>query len=255
LNPAWAASFRDLTNEVLSFSPPNLDDTAAFGRINTLLNSLETALHALRDAASPLYQQAQSLIDGHDWDAVFTRLRSLLQSVTIALSLAVDEVLREAEVVMDALLARLQTFIGPQDLIPRIEALNQQIRDLFANSPLGQILRSLREFLEKIRLTIESVPTEKIQQTIEQLLSRVKQEIDALGLDNIGQTIEQALSELESFITENINQALRDQVRDAVQSLLANLNALPISMWKSWRSRRRWRCWKKLIWKQSSPAR
>lgn len=221
-----AVTFRDLTNEVLSFNPA---DIAAFGRISALLNSLETALRALGDAANPLYQQAQSLIDSHAWDAIFTTLRSLLQSVTIAPSLAVDEVLREAEAVMDALLARLQTFLGPQDLIPRIEALNQQIRDLFVNSPLGQIRRSLREFLEQIRQAIESVPTEQIQQTIEQLLGRVKQEIDALGLDNIGQTIEQALSELESFITENINQTLRDQVGEAVQSLLANLNGLPIS--------------------------
>ena len=221
-----ATTFRNLTNEALAFNPA---DTAAFGRINALLNSLETALRALQGAVNPLYQQAQSLIDNHAWDSVFTTLRGLLQSATVAPSLVVDEALRETEALMDALLARLQTFIGPQDLIPRIEALNQQIRELFVNSPLGQIRRSLLEFLERIRQAIEAVPTEQIQQTVEQLLDRVGQEIQSLGLENISQTIEQALGELEAFINQNINQALREQARAAAQSLLANLNGLPIS--------------------------
>lgn len=221
-----ATTFRNLTNEVLAFNPA---DAAAFGRVNALLDSLETGLRALQGAASPLYRQAQSLIDDHAWDSVFTTLRGLLQSVTVAPSAAVDKVLREAEAMMDALLARLQTFIGPQDLTPRIEALNRQIRELFLNSPLGQIRRSLQEFLERIRQAIEAVPTERIQQTIEQLLDRVGQEIESLGLESIGQTIEQALGELENFINQNINQALREQVRGAVQSLLANLNGLPIA--------------------------
>ena len=228
LGPAWQAmseAIRGLANTLTTFDPA---DPSGYEQIDNLLEAIETACRNLSAAAAPLYQQAQALVDNHAWDAIFSRLRDLLRAVDFAPSLSIDEVISGIAAVMDALLSRLQTFVGPQDLIPRIEALNRTIHDLLADSPLGQIRRSLREFLETIRHAIESVPTEQIQQTIEDLLGRVKQEIDQLGLDSIAQTIELAFRDLEHFINEQIDEALRDEVGSAVRSLVGNLNGLPI---------------------------
>ncbi|HKP87321.1 MAG TPA: hypothetical protein VJZ26_14550 [Blastocatellia bacterium] len=222
---AVTSSLRDLTDTVQSFDPK---DAAGYARINDLLRALDAAMRALHDALDPVYRQAQTLVGAHDWDAIFSKLRDMLQSVSLSSSPSIDEVVNGAAAIVDGILARMQTFVGPQEIIPRIEALNQSLRDLFANSALGQVRRSLREFLEKIRHAIEAIPTEQIQQAIESMLGRVKEEIDKLGLDAIGDTIEKAFRDLETFITQQINQALGDQVRAAVRGLLDSFKALPI---------------------------
>lgn len=220
-----AAAFRDLTNTVTTLDPA---DEASYTRINDQLRTLETAMSTLSGALGPLYGQAESLVSNHAWEAIFSTLRQLLESVSLAPSLSIDEVVSGAAAIVDGLLVRLQAFLGPQDLVPRIEALNQNLHDLFTNSALGQVRRSLRDFLEQIRHAIEAIPTEEIQRTIESLLGRVKQEIDRLGLDALGESIEHAFRDLETFINEHIDHALKDQVRAAVQSLLDNLKGLPI---------------------------
>ena len=106
--------------------------------------------------------------------------------------------------------------------------MNQSIRTAVAGSILSEIRQTIQKFLDRIRQAIEAVPTGQIQQTIEQMLGRVKQEIDKLDLTGIGTTIEGKLHDATAFVTDNINDALKNTVKSAVDGLLQNLKNLPI---------------------------
>ena len=72
------------------------------------------------------------------------------------------------------------------------------------------------------------MPTDAIQHTVEDMLNRVKTEVESLHLDQIGARITQALHDAETYITDTINSALRDQVGAAVHALVDQLHSLPI---------------------------
>lgn len=222
---ALATAFRDLYTAVAGMDAA---DPNAYVQINGRLDALDSAVPLLRDAALQLYAALQSAIDAHAWDSIFSAHRSLLEAVSFDASLSVDEVVHEIVVILDGVFARLQTVFGPADLVERIQELSADIQDLFANSPLGEVRRAIRDFLGQIRHAIESVPTEEIQEAVQSILERVRQEIDALGITEIGDTIETGFRKVEAFIKETINEALGVEVRTAIQDLLDDLQTLPI---------------------------
>ena len=222
---ALAQASRDVNTAVTQLDPA---DPASYARVSAALDALDAALVPLRDAAQSLYAAVQGAVDTHAWDDVFGAYRGLFAAITIDASLSVDGVVQAMVQLLETVFARLRTMVGPADLVARIEALNTQIRDLFAQSPLGQVRQAIRGFLDDIRHAIESVPTEQIQQAVHGLLDRVRQEVDALGVGEIAGAIEQAFQDAEAFIDAHINQSLGDQVRDAIEGLLQQLQRLPL---------------------------
>ena len=228
LGPARLAvetALRDLRAQVLAF---DATDAAAYTGLAGLLQTLETGMTALGGVATTFYQGLQSAVDTHAWDQVFGRLESLLRGITLEAPFSVNDLVASLSAALNEILMRVQTVLGPDDVARRIDELGRTIRDTFVNSPLGQVRQALRDFLDRIRAAIESVPTEQVQQTVEQMLARVRQEVDGLGIEQIGTAIENALGEAETFLTQNINSALRDGVRDAVAGLLENLRNIPL---------------------------
>lgn len=222
---ALAQAFRDLNGAVAQLDPA---DPAAYARIDGALDAVDAALIPLRDAAQGLYAALQGAVESHAWDEVFGAYRGLLDAISIDASLSVDGVVQTIVQLLEAVFARLQTVVGPADLVAKIETLNGQIRDLFANSPLGQVRQAIRDFLGEIRHAIESVPTQEIQDAVHGMLDRVRQEVEGLGVGQIAETIENALRDAETFINDHINDALGQRVHDAVESLLQELQRLPL---------------------------
>lgn len=208
----------------------NLDPAVAAGyaAIQQALDALLAAIQALLAAMEQLYATASDAIRVLTLDALFDRLRSLLDAITIAPAISVDEVVRSLAVVLDAMLARLQAFFGPDDIAQRIRGVTEQIHELFAQSALGQIQRSLNDFLDQIRQAIDAVPTDAVKTAIEEMLARVRQEVDKLGLERIGDAIDEAFQEIDRFVEEQLNAGVAQQVRAAIQRLLEQLRSLPI---------------------------
>jgi hypothetical protein len=222
---ALTTVFRDLLNAVSGLDPANPN---SYVQIDGLLNALGAAIRSMHDATAALYTQARGLIEAHAWDALFSTLRQLLEAITLDDIPTVGDIVHGMAGILDGILARLQSLFGPQELAQRIDQLSQGLQELFLQSPLGQVRRVIREFLEDIRRAIEAVPTQQIQEAVESMLNRVRQEIDDLGLTQIGDTIEEAFRDLETFVTEQINDSLSGQVQAAIQTLVNNLQGLPV---------------------------
>jgi uncharacterized protein (DUF2267 family) len=223
---AVATGFRDLVASCTAFDPA---DVNAYAQIDVQLGTVEVAIHGLGGALAPVYRQASAAVEAFPWDSFFPRLRELLEAVTIpAPSFSADELVRGVSGVLDPMLGRLQATFGPTELTGRIEALTRAIQDAFQNSPLTQVRRALRDFLDQIRQAIEAVPVGQVQKAVEDILNRIKTEIDSLGLAQIANGIEQGFRDLEKYVTDNIDAALKEQVRAAVQKLIADLQGLPI---------------------------
>jgi phage-related protein len=220
-----AQTFRELSELITTFNP---SDATAYVQINVRLNALETAITGIQTAVAPLYGQLQTVVDSHAWDTILPEYTRLLKAITIDTPPSIDEAIHSLSVIIEGIQGRLQTFFGPQEIVTRMEALSRELYQLFADSAVGQVRRVLREFLEKIRDAIASVPTEEVQKAIEEMLGRVKQELDELGIEKLAETIEKGFKEAEDFITEHINDALKNDVTQAVEGLLDNLKNLPL---------------------------
>jgi uncharacterized protein (DUF2267 family) len=222
---ALGSKLRDMSTAIDGLNPA---DAAGYAAVRALVDQVEALTGALADAIDAVYATLRSAIDNHAWNTIFSTHRSLLETLSFEASLSASDVVNGIVQALEAVFARLQAMFGPGELAARIQALSKTIRDTFENSPLGEIRKSIRDFLVQIRQAIESVPTEKIQQAIDSMLGRIRQEIDSLGITQIAETIENGFQEAEQFINDNINEALRNQVTSSIESLLSNLQNLPI---------------------------
>jgi hypothetical protein len=225
LRTAAENAFVELMTTIETFDPA---DANAYVQIQAQIKAGKTASQALRDALPPFYQALQSAVDSHAWDTIFSTLETALRTITIDAPFSANDVINSIADMLNELLLRIQTLLAPSDLSKRIEAINKSIRDAVGGSVLGEIRSTLQEFLDKVRQAIEAVPTEQVEATVEQMLGRVKQEIDQVNLTQIGATIESKLKDGEQFITDHLNDALKDNVKSALDDLLQNLKNLPI---------------------------
>jgi ElaB/YqjD/DUF883 family membrane-anchored ribosome-binding protein len=226
LNPAretLAGAFDELQAAIEAFDPAQ---ATSYAELDARLDQVESAIRAMVAAVTPVYGQLQTLVEAHAWDEIFSTYRTLLQQITFDPPFTVDTVTNEMAEVLQEILARFYMTFGVQDLTRRIEALSAVIHDTFAASPLGQLRQTIRAFLGDIESAIESVPTAEIQLTVEAMLERVGQEIENLGITQIKETLAAALDEAQDFVTDNINSALTDDVRGAVELVLANVRSL-----------------------------
>ena len=217
--------FNDLSTAVAKMDGT---DAAVYARLNAFLDSAAAAVPAVTTAMTPLYAGAQRVVESHAWDTLFSAHRTALEAVSIGTSFSVDSVVQEMAATLDAIFARLQAVLGPDDLVQRIQSLSQTIQDTVATSPLGQVRKTIRDFLEKIKTIIEGIPTEQIQKVVDDMLGRVRQEIESLGLTHIAETIENGFKSVEEFINGHINNDLKDQISSAIHALSDALDRLPI---------------------------
>lgn len=218
-------AFNELAQLIATFDAA---DPAAYVLLEVRLAALDAAVRALHAAVLPVYQALQSGVAAHAWDEIFPTLKSLLEAVTFEAPPTVDDAVHALATLFERLLGGVQTIAVPGEIVARTEAMCKDFYDLFASSSVGQVRRLLREFLEKIQKAIASVPTEDVQKVVEEMLTRVKEEIDKLGIGDIAETIEKGFQEAETFITDHINEALKEDVRGAVQGLLDDVKNLPL---------------------------
>src|SRR5215208_204170 len=218
-----AGAFAELLATVDGFDPAQ---ATAYAELEARLEEVESAIRAMVAALTPVYGQMQTLVESHAWDDIFSTYRTLLQEITFDPPFTVDSVTDEMAEVLEEILARFYMTFGVQDLTQRIEALSAVIHDTFVASPLGQLRQTIRAFLGDIENAIESVPTAEIQLTVEAMLERIGQELEALGITRIKEGISAALDEAQEFVTDNINSGLTDDVRGAVELVLANVKSL-----------------------------
>jgi ElaB/YqjD/DUF883 family membrane-anchored ribosome-binding protein len=226
VNPAreaLAGAFAELLEAVEGFDPAQ---ATAYAELEARLSEVESAIRAMVAVITPIYGQVQTLVESHAWDEVFSNYRTLLQEITFDPPFTVDTVTDEMAEALEEILARFYMIFGVEDLTQRIEALSSVIHDTFAASPLGQLRQTIRAFLGDIENAIDSVPTAEIQRTVEAILERVGDEIEALGITKIKDGISNALNEAKEFVTDNINQGLTEDVRGAVELILANVKSL-----------------------------
>lgn len=213
---ALAAAFDGLVGALEGLDPA---DAADYQIILQRLQAAESAINGLTGALSSLYEPIGDAIDAPIWDTLFQTYRTLLEAVPLQQVISVDDIVDQMADLLENILAGLFTTFGVEDLAARLEAMSATIRDNVVGSALGQIRQTLIDALGDVREAIEGVPTEEIQATVEAMLGRIKEELDALGIAQIGETIEQAFEDVETFITTNINDALRDEVRDALTAI------------------------------------
>ena len=222
---ALAAAADTILTALDSFDP---NDTAAYAALRADLDTVQSAATALRDAVTPVYAGLQSASDALPWDQIFAHLATLFQAITIPDVPVLGDAVAALRGFLEELLLRLRAMATPQDVAARIDSLAAVIQSQFASSPLGQVRQAVADFLDRVRRAIDAIPTDSIRQAVEDMLGRVRTEVESLHLDQIGARIEQALNEAEQYVTEKINGALRDEVGNAVKSLLDQLKSLPL---------------------------
>jgi hypothetical protein len=222
---AFGTALRDLQALVLTFDPA---DAAAYAQLDSLLQAVNTAMQAMQTAASALYSALAAAFSSHAWDTILQTLQTLMDAVPLASIPTLDDLTEGVSNILQGILTHIETALSPVETAQKIETFSAGIRDFLNQSPLQQVRRVIRDFLGTIRHAIESIPTDQIQQAVEGMLARIQSEVDSLGLDHIGTAIEGAFHDLETFITSSINDTLRDQVRQALQTLLSGLGNLPV---------------------------
>ena len=226
LNPAredLAGALAEILAAVEEFDPAQ---ATAYAELEARIEGLESAIRAMVDTVTPVYGQLRALVENHAWDDIFSTYRVMLQEITFDPPFTVDTVTDEMAEVLEEILARFYMTFGVQDLTRRIEALSAIIHDTFAASPLGQVRQTIKAFLGDIENAIDSVPTAEIQRTVEDMLERVGDELESLGITQIKENISAALVEAREFVTDNVNAALADDVRGAVELVLADVRSL-----------------------------
>jgi phage-related protein len=222
---ALATAAQTILTALDQFDP---NDPAAYAALRSALDTVQSAATALRDAVTPVYTGLQSAADALPWDQIFAHLATLFQAITIPDVPVLGDAVGALRGFLEELLLRLRAMATPQDIAARIDALAALVQSEFASSPLGQVRQAVADFLDRVRHAIDAIPTDDIRRAVEDMLNRVQTEVQSLHLDQIGARIEQALNEAEQYVTDTINTALRDQVGNAVKSLLDQLKSLPI---------------------------
>ncbi|MBN1480111.1 hypothetical protein EH223_19315 [candidate division KSB1 bacterium] len=229
LDPARQAIVSAITGLLTDIESLDPADINGYTAIQTRLSEVETAIQSVSSALNSLYSQLQSLIGTHPWSTIFSTYQSLLQAIDPGRLFSIDQIIDNMVSMLEDLLSKFYMMFGVDDITQRIERLSQTMLDSFKNSALGQIRSSLLDFLTQIRQAIESVPTEAVQQTVEEMLTRVKQELDSLGIEQIGDDIKDAFTSIETFITDNINETLKNNVGSTVNQVLSTVQNLPIA--------------------------
>lgn len=222
---AFAQSVQDLGQALSGLDPA---DPADYATLLGRLDASRTASDALLTALTALYQELSTLASAHAWPTLFSAYRTLLEAVPLDRLPSADDVVNELAGFLEHLLGGLSRMFGVEELAGRVTGLSETLRDTFLNSPLGQVRRSVQDFLGRIRGAIEGVPTGDIQAAVEQMLQTVHHELDSLGITQIRTTLEQAFADLESFVTTTFNGALVQEARDGVRELLTELEAVDL---------------------------
>jgi hypothetical protein len=199
-----------------------------YARINTALDAVETGIAALVSGLTPVYSEAQQIVELPLWNTIFTTYRDLLDAVPIESVPTVDDLIDAIVEVLESLLARLRAVFDVDELRGRIDSMNASLRDLFIGAGISRVRQTLIEFIGQIEHAISQIPTEEVQTTVEGILGRVGQEVQALNLDQIGTEIELAFQTAENFIIDNLNEALGGRVQDAINQLVAQVQNLPL---------------------------
>jgi ElaB/YqjD/DUF883 family membrane-anchored ribosome-binding protein len=226
LNPAREDLARALAEILAALEEFDPAQATAYAELEARIEGFESAIRAMVDTVTPVYGQLQALVENHAWDEIFSTYRVMLQEITFDPPFTVDTVTDEMAEVLEEILARFYMTFGVQDLTRRIEALSAIIHDTFAASPLGQVRQTIKAFLGDIENAIDSVPTAEIQRTVQDMLERVGDELGSLGITQIKENISVALDEAREFVTDNVNAALADDVRGAVELVLADVRSL-----------------------------
>ena len=213
---------RDLLTELSTFAPAS---EAAFDALDANVDAVRAALPPLCTELAQLYTQVDTALRSQALDEVLDAYVTLLDAIDLdAVPVPADAVQALAEV-LETLLSRLEAQFTPADVAAKIQALAAALHTLFEESPLGQVRGAIRDFLSQIVAGIEAIPTDKISGTVQQ----VGDQIDRLDLAQAADQIEAAFEAVETFIRDHLNEALGEQLGDALQGLLDNLEALPIA--------------------------
>lgn len=221
-----AVAGKDLAEAVRAFDPA---DPAQYGGVESRLAQLESALDVAFDALEACYGGLEAAVDSHAWEAVFTAYRDVLEALPLEDIPTVDDAVEGMAAVLEEFLARLSMAFSPEDVAGRITRLSESIQNTFAESPVGQARQILLGFLDTIREAIEGVPTEAIQAAVEQMLERIGAELDSLGISSIRATVEGAFNDAQEFLDENLGPDLLQEVQQALDGVLQELQAIPIA--------------------------
>ena len=219
-------AYQALVNAIEGLDPA---DANAYATIQVQLDALSSAAPLAFNALTTLYQALDGLIANHAWDTIFSTYVDLLDALAFDDVLTVDDIIHSIRTMLESLLANLGMAFEADDLRLRLETLNQTLRETFISSPLGQVRQTLEDFLGEIRQTIEAVPTEEVQAAVEDMLGQVGETLTDLGLTDLQATINNAFAELETFINDNLNQALNTEVQDNLAELLGQVQELPLA--------------------------
>jgi hypothetical protein len=201
----------------------------ACAQIDALADAVDAALPPLCTALLALQGQARLAVQSPVWNTLFPAYAGLLQAIPLDEVPVPADAVGALTAVLEALLSRLQAQFTPEDVAAKVRALSAALHEVFAQSPLTQVRSAIQAFLQTIVEAIGAIPTDKISATLQQVLGTVGQQLQALGLAQAADQIEAAFTAVEAFITEQLNSALGEQVAGALQGLLAQLDALPVT--------------------------
>ena len=223
---AATQALRDLLQLVATFDPAA---EASYDALDALIDAAHAALPPLCSALATLHADAAAAVRTHAWDDIFGGYAALLDAIPLDRVPVPADAVQSLAGVLEALLARLEAQFTPDDVAVKIRALAAALHQVFEQSPLGQVRDAIRGFLQRIVAGIEAIPTDKISGTVHQVLQKVGDQVQKLGLAQVGDQIEAAFVAVETFIRDNLNDALGKQVGEALQGLLDNLDSLPVA--------------------------
>lgn len=223
---ALQGALNQLVTQLAAFDPAT---AAGYDALDAAIEATRTLLPPVVAALGTLYGGAQAAVDSHAWDTVFSGYAALLDAIPLEDVPVPADAVQALAAVLEGLLARVEAQMSPADLAAKIDALAAALHEVFAQSPLGQVRTAIGDFLEQIVAGIAAIPTDKLGDTVHQVLGNVGAQVEALGLAAAGDRIEQAFVAVETFVRENLDAALGEQVGGALRALADQVDALPIA--------------------------
>ncbi|HNG81646.1 MAG TPA: hypothetical protein PLW24_19395, partial [Burkholderiaceae bacterium] len=218
-------TLHDLLLQVDAFDPQS---AAAYDALDALLDAIAAELPPLVQALGVLQDGTRAALDSDLWDRAFATYTQLLDAIPFeAVPVPADAVGALASV-FESLLTRLEAQFTPEDIAAKVRALSAALHEVFDTSPLGQVRQVIRDFLQRIVQAIGAIPTEKIEQTLQSAIGTVGEQLQALGLDQVAEQIESGFVAVETFVRDTLNEALGQQVAQALAQLLSALDGLPV---------------------------
>lgn len=204
-----------------------LETQQAVQRLNETLDTVDSALQTVDDALATVehtvqggYERLIAEIDQYQWSAIFDRYRQFLLSVTLPEVFSIDDVHSRFEAFLNSL--TLEPMVN--DLNARLQALQAQILGTFNTSPLQDFRAQLLGTLQTVQETIEQIPTEELNALLDQAFALIQEQMNRLHLNEIKDRILQGLQMLEDFITQNINDVMKNKIQTAINQALSVLD-------------------------------